>query len=185
MNYPDEYRRIAVALAVVCALLLLVWLTGCGGRVPVSSTLKLPGHHAVFSDPRFQSAWTDAQRAISREPIFLNAAYVAEKREYVNDMKPADIRANDIWPDGVTVSAEPDLTVAQLQAENPGETLKHFADPTGVIHAPDGSSAKYCAAYTLGNSIVVANSLLYDAGILEYEFENVILRRLGYDTRKR
>ncbi len=168
---------------------LLAALWACGGSTskPMATAQHDPAqHHASFSDPRLQTMWVQAQQAIATHPIVLNAAKVSLRIDVVNVTRPPDSRALNIWPDGVTVSTAPDLTVAQLQAENPGETLKHFIDPTGVIHAPSGSWTRYCASYTSGNSIVVAQSLLYsDHDPTEYEMENVILQRLGYDMSGR
>ncbi len=170
------------ALAV---LILVLALTGCGGSPKsVAAAEHDPAqHHASFSDPRLQAMWVQAQEKIATTPIVLNAAKVSLRIDVVNVTRPPDSRALNIWPDGVTVSTAPDLTVAQLQAENPGETLHHFTDPTGVIHPPKGAIWAYCASYVQGSSIVVAESLLYgDHDPTEYEMENVILQRLGYDV---
>ena len=186
-----HYARIASALALLWVLLLLVLiLDGCGGAPANAKAVAVAQKpeaqaHASFADPRLQALWVEAHQAIATQPIILNAAYVAERRDVVNDTRPADRRALDVWPDGVTVSTVADLTVAELQAENVGDTLKHFVDPTGVIHAPDGASARYCHSYTQGNAIVVAQSMLDNAGATGYEMQNVILARLGHDTRKR
>ena len=187
----SHYARIASALALLWIILLLVLiLDGCGAapaNAKAAAVAQKPaaGAHASFPDPRLQELWIEAQQAIASQPIVLNAAYVAEHRDVVNDTRPADRRAMDVWPDGVTVSTVADLTVAELQSENEGDTLQHFVDPTGVIHAPEGASAKYCHSYTQGNAIVVAQSMLFDAGATGYEMQNVILARLGYDTRRR
>ena len=186
-----HYARIASALTLLWVLLLLVLiLDGCGGAPANAKAVGVAQKpaaqaHASFADPRLQALWVEAQQAIATQPIILNAAYVAERRDVVNDTRPADRRALDVWPDGVTVSTVADLTVAELQAENVGDTLKHFVDPTSVIHAPEGASARYCHSHTQGNAIVVARSMLCDAGATGYEMQNVILARLGYDTRRR
>lgn len=87
---------------------------------------------------------------------------------------------------GVTVTTLPDLTVAQLQAENPGTTLKHNTDPTGIIHCPSNNErARYCASYLSGTGIYVASSLQYSDNPTGYEMQNIILATLGYDISKR
>jgi len=181
---------LSVLFSALAVFILVLILTSCGGAPPksVAAAQHDPAqHHASFTDPRLNAMWTQAQQTIATQPIVLNAAKVAMRVEVVNRTKPADRRALNTWPDGVTVSTEPDLLVSQLQAENPGDTLKHFTDPTGVIHAPHGSWTRYCASYTSGNSIVVAQSLLYApvGDPTEYEMSNVILQRLGYDMSGR
>jgi hypothetical protein len=89
-------------------------------------------------------------------------------------------------PFTVSVNTLPDLTVAQLHGENPGVTLRHNTDPTGVIHCPDNAgNARYCAAFTENGQIYVATSELYDFNATGWEMENVILQRLGYDISGR
>ena len=86
----------------------------------------------------------------------------------------------------MTVETIADLTVAQLQAENPGTSLRHNSDPTGIVHCPSNSErAKYCASYVSGTSIYVAASLEYSDNATGYEMQNIILARLGYDISKR
>lgn len=159
---------------------ILLGLTACGGAPKTAA----PAAQDKFSDPQLQTLWEQAQNTLATQMITLNAAYVAEGREAAVVIAP-DYRALSVSPAGVSVNPVPDLTVAQLQSENPGAQLQHNTDPTGVIHAPAGSSASYCASYTQGSAVYVSASLEYSAGATGYEFQNVILERLGYDVSKR
>jgi hypothetical protein len=83
--------------------------------------------------------------------IVLNAAALVVFPRIFPDTRPPDQCALTTNNDGVTVTTLPDLTVAQLQAENPGTTLRHNTDPTGIIHGPSNSEgAKHCASYVSG-----------------------------------
>lgn len=48
--------------------------------------------------------------------------------------------------DRVTVATIPDLTLVRLQAENPGTTLRHNTDPTGIVHCPQTAKARSTAS---------------------------------------
>jgi hypothetical protein len=154
----------------------LLLLTGCGGSPKAAPTAQAVG--ASFTDPKLAALWQGAQTTIATQPIELNAALVVEDKEYPSYV-PADSRAYGVEPTGVTVTVEPDLTAAQLQAAGFPKTV---AEPTGVIQCPQNAgNVKWCHSYTIGNDIVVAQSLLYSAGATQYEMENVILQRLGYN----
>ncbi len=173
----------------------LLLLTACGAHIPkpVAEAQHDPAkHHASFTGDhadQLNAMWAKAQQNIATQTINLKAALESERK-----LEPCslggcitpDRRALDVWPEGVTVSTEPDLTLAQLQIENPGTRLHCKADPCGTIHAPNGATAEYCASYLLGKAVVVAQSLLYEpfGDPTVYEFENVILAQY-YDVSGR
>jgi hypothetical protein len=142
----------------------------------------------VASDPQLVAMGGRAQQHLATVNIVLNAAVVKTTPGTLPDTVPPDPRALTVGYDGVTVTVVPDLTVAQLKAENPGIALRHKRDPTGVIHCPlptTPPTTGYCASYLSGDSIYVAKSLEYDDGATGYEMQNIILERLGYDISGR
>jgi hypothetical protein len=167
-------------------------MLGCGGgsgNGPVVVASDLPV--VVASDPQLVAMWGRAQHHLATVNIVLNAAVVKATPGSLPNTVPPDPRALNVGDDGVTVIPMPDLTVAQLKAENPAITLLHKSDPTGVIHCPPPTTptttptARYCASYISGSSIYVAKSLEYDDGATGYEMQNIILERLGYDISGR
>ena len=140
--------------------------------------------HSVADDPQLVALWQRAQQQLATQAIVLNAAYVAIGKEHPKQIPP-DTRSTSLACEGVTVTTIADLTAAELQAANPGVQLQHNSDPTGVIHCPRRSVAKYCASYLANRQIYVAQSALYDWSATGYEMENLILSRLGYNISKR
>jgi hypothetical protein len=168
--------------AAAIALTLCIIACGGGGNPSVTPNAVVP----VVSDSQLVAMWDRAQQYLATNNIVLNAAAMAVFPGISPDTHPPDQRALTTSDAGVTVATLPDLTVAQLQAENPGVTLHHNTDPTGVVHCPSNSEgAKYCASYVSGTSIYVAASLEYSDNATGYEMQNVILSRLGYDISKR
>ncbi len=158
---------------------LLAALAGCGGgRFPKPNNLTTGDS---FSDPRLQSLWEQAQQSIATQQFDLNAALIMEGRNANHAWRTPDERALKVSPKGITITAIPDIPLAQLRVEVPkiADTCK--ADPCGIIKAPEGASASYCRSWEQGESIYVAASLQY-AAVLEWEFENYILWRLGYNV---
>jgi len=140
----------------------------------------------VANDPQLAAMWERAQQYLATNNIVLNAAALVVFPGISPDTHPPDQRALATTNAGVTVATIADLTVAQLQAENPGTSLRHNSDPTGIVHCPSNSEgAKYCASYVSGTSIYVAASLEYSDNATGYEMQNIILARLGYDVSKR
>ena len=173
-------------LQLVPPVVLTLCMMACGGGANSSLPPAPNAAVSVSSDPQFVALWCQAQQYLATNDIVLNAAAMAVFPNTSPDTRPPDQRALNTSNTDVTVTPLPDLTVAQLQAENPGTTLQHNTDPTGVVHCPVNSeAAKYCASYVSGTSIYVAASLKYSDGATGYEMQNVILAKLGYDTSKR
>lgn len=128
-----------------------------------------------------EQQWTTAQTAVS-QGVVLNALSVALYGA-APQKTPANPKAMTIGPECVRLVAVPDATVQQLTAYDPRYASYH--DPTGLILC-DSCSPHVVHSYTYVNSparVYVAASIASQA--LEYEFENVILHRLGYDVSQR
>jgi hypothetical protein len=177
--------HIGTRLSAGAVVVLTACLIACGGA---SSSTPKPSAVAavpVAGDPQLVVVWNHAEQYLAGNNIVLNAAAVVIQGT-TPDIYPPDQRALGASSAGVTVTPVPDLTVVELQAENPGTTLKHNTDPTGIIHCPSNNEkARYCASYVSGTSIYVASSLEYSDNATGYEMQNIILARLGYDISKR
>lgn len=186
----NRNSRTIIKIASLVVLLFAAALTGCGGGTLDSTSSRTTGFdnrtNGAATDPQLRALWQRAQQELATQPIVLNPVAVQMHGGTLVSIAP-DSRANSVQPEGVAVIAVPDLTVAQLQAENPRVALQHNTDPTGVIHCPEGALAKYCHSYTASNNqaAYVSTSMVLNFGATGWEFENIILRRLGYDTASR
>jgi len=174
------------------AILFLSMLSnGCGGGqlAPTPSCTASSFDNRTnggATDAQLQVLWQQAQQELATQPIVLNPVAV-QVQGGVLQTTASDSRADQVQPQCVAVITIPDLTVAQLQTENPGVALQHQTDPTGVIHCPEGALAKYCVSFTATNNqaAYVAQSQVLNFGATGWEFENIILARLGYNTSGR
>ncbi len=198
-------------ISLVIAPFAIAWgLTACGGGAPVNgktvATAAPAQGHATLTDVKLQRLWSNpcdstqpynsvdnpcgAQQQLAYYPIVLNAVLLSLGIDATPDTRPPDPGALNVWPDGVTVTTVPDMTLEELTAavKAEGKTVKGtYPDPlhTGWIHAPDGAVAKLCRSYTSGNHIVVAESLLYEPSATGYEMTNVIMQREGISVNGR
>lgn len=125
-------------------------------------------NHTTSSDATLLALWKTAQDDLAQNTITLNEALVATQNAPPVTI-PADPRAASITPDGQVVYGEPDA---------PGYEGQGIIDCSLV--RPD---VPLCHGYTTVNGwVYVPNDAINNA---EYEFENVILIRLGYDIRRR
>jgi hypothetical protein len=164
-------------------LLLLAWMNvGCGGVAPTGITE--PGCTAGFinqtSAPMdvFWQQWREAQHEISEVGVPLNAIGYASQGEPARTV--LDPRASAVGPMCVTVVAVSDIPTDLLPAE-----YQNRPDPSGIVMCSLCAS-KYVHSYVvLGPvpTVYVAESLVKTA--CEYEFENIILYKLGYDLSGR
>ena len=179
-------------IASTTVLLFVAALTGCGGGgkfdpTPSCATTGFDNQTSGgATDSQLQALWQQAQQDLATQPIVLNPVAAQMQGATLQTIAP-DSRATGVQPQCIAVVAVPDLTVAQLQAENPGVALQHNTDPTGIIHCPDGALAKYCHSFTASNNqaAYVAASMVLNFGATGWEFENIILARLGYNTAGR
>jgi hypothetical protein len=135
---------------IIAILLFVVAFTGCGGSqyapTPSCSATAFDNQtNGGATESQLQALWQQAQQELATQPIALNPVTVQMQGGTLQIIAP-DSRANGVQPNCIAVISIPDLTVAELQAENPGVALQHN---TG------------------------------------WEFENIILARLGYDTSGR
>ena len=112
--------------------------------------------------------WNTARNNVANNTITLNEAVVASGNAQPVT-HPPDPRAASENPNGVVVYGEPDA---------PGHEGQGIIDCSAV--RPD---APLCHGYTtIYGWVYVPNDAINNA---EYEFENVILIRLGYDISQR
>ncbi len=124
--------------------------------------------------------WGTAQTQVATQQFTLNAATISLNGGAPQTAGP-DSRATNVQPDGVTVIAVPDIPAASLPAQFRD---KGYADPTGVIDRCT-EVVHYCHSSLHGNTIYVARSLAGHDGATGWEFQNVILSRLGYNISGR
>jgi len=133
------------------AHVLTLCMLACGG-VANNPTATPNAVVSVAGDPQLVAMSDRAQQYLATNNIVLNAAALVVFPRIFPDTRPPDQCALTTNNDGVTVTTLPDLTVAQLQAENPGTTLRHNTDPTGIIHS-NSEGARYCASDVSGTNI--------------------------------
>jgi hypothetical protein len=180
-----------IIIATTATLLFLVVFTGCGGSqyAPTPSCAAAAFDNQTngeATNSQLQALWQQAQQDLATQTIALNPVTVQMQGGTLQTIAP-DTRANGVQPNCIAVITVPDLTVAELKVENPGVALQHNTDPTGIIHCPAGALAKYCHSFTASNNqaAYVSASEVLNFGATGWEFENIILARLGYDTAGR
>ena len=137
------------------------------------------------SDAQLWNLWKAAQKRLSQQ-IDLNPL----QQQFSNaapDMLPGDPRALNVSPHQLVVSSQPDVTSATLYAV----TGTHRPDPTGLIVCPQPCNVSYAAAYSLYSRPASRYAASWEFSgnnfdaLLQYEFENQILKALGYDVKWR
>lgn len=163
-------------------VLMTTILAGCGGSsFPRSGFVNRTGHN----DDQLWSLWKRAQRSVS-EQIDLNPLQ-QEQDNASPHLMPGDSRALNVYPGGLLVSPQPDISSATLLAD----TGERRADPTGLIPCPQICNVHYAPAYSLYRQRATCYAASWESSepdydyLLEYEFENQILSSLGYDMRWR
>lgn len=124
----------------------------------------------------YTPAFNQAQRNIGFNSFTLSA--------YENTKHAADPRAMQLDAVGITVISCPDISLADLIKV--GNEYKVDKAPTGAILQRIGQNYTADVAF----SIVGRHARVYAAAtqipaVLVYEFENIILDRLGYSTEDR
>jgi hypothetical protein len=144
-------------------------MVACGGSGS-SSTPQAQAfqNHTTSSDDTLMALWNTAQNNLANNTITLNEALVVSGNA-TPITHPPDPRAASVNPDGQIVYGEPDA---------PGYEGQGIIDCSSVR-----PTAPLCHGYvSVTGWVYVPNDAINNA---EYEFENVILMRLGYDTRQR
>lgn len=153
-------------------------LFGCGA--PFSRNQPLRNEtDGMATDQQLADRWKVAQQHLANHPIPINAA-VADLNGTPAQFVPADPRALEIAPCCVAVITEQDIPLNDL----PTPFQRNGSDPTHIIKCGSGAIAQYCYSF-LDSNVHVSNSWVLHDGTTDYEFENVILSVLGYDTSQR
>jgi hypothetical protein len=142
-------------------------MVACGGGSSSSAPQQTQTfqNHTTSSDAALLSLWNMAQNNLAHNTITLNEALVVTQNAPPVTV-PADLRAASVSPNDQVVYGEPDA---------PGQGQ-------GVIDC-SAVNVPLCHGYTTVNGwVYVPDDAINNA---EYEFENVILIRLGYDISKR
>lgn len=159
-----------------------VLFSGCGSAPEAEVGFVNETQH---SDAQLWSLWKAAQINLSQQ-IDLNPL----QRQFSSvgpDILPGDSRALGVSPHQLVVSSQPDVTSSALYTA----TGTNRVDPTGLIVCPQPCNVSYAAAYSLylqpashyaASWEFVGNN--FDA-LVRYEFENQILKTLGYDMKWR
>lgn len=147
-------------------------------------SLLIPSHtkfsnYTNVSDAVLLDAWKQAQTHLGTSS-FPTGAYGPANH-------PADPRALNVQPSNVAVISVPDTKIADLVKVDP--RWGQDKDPSGTIIVPIGQGFleyQTCAAMTFTWSrphIYAAASRI--PSVLSYEFENIILSKLGYNVEGR
>jgi hypothetical protein len=159
-------------------ILSCVFFSGCGTRPGADIGFINETQH---SDAQLRSLWKAAQANLSQQ-IDLNPL----QRQFSGvapDVLPGDSRVMSVSPHQLVVSSQPDVTSSALYAA----TGTNRADPTGLIVCPQPCNVNYAAAYSLYSRPASHYAASWEfAGnnfdaLVQYEFENQILKTLGYD----
>jgi len=159
-----------------------VLFSGCGNGPDADVGFINETEHA---DAQWWNLWKEAQTNLAQQ-IHLNPL----QREFSSvapDILPGDPRVLGVSPHQLVVSSQPDVSSAALYAA----TGTNRPDPTGLVVCPQPCNVHYAAAYSLylrpashyaASWEFAGNN--FDA-LVQYEFENQILKTLGYDMRWR
>ena len=164
-------------------VLALLSTFGCGGGVNASSS-NASGFdnqtNGLVSDAQLLELWHHAQAQIATVPFILNPVPVLLNGA-ANQMAGPDARAYQVNPGKVRVVAVPDIPLASLPPEfNNGA----HPDPTGII-GQCNDVVHYCHSSCHGDTVYVAASMATSDGATGWEFQNIILARLGYNVSGR
>jgi hypothetical protein len=160
--------------------LMIVLLQGCRGA-PAAGFINQTQH----TDAELWALWHAAQQSLSQQ-IDMNPLQRTQSNVPALIL-PGDPRVWNVSPRQLAVAPQADVSSAVLLAAT-GMTRP---DPTGLIACPQPCNVSYTAAYSLyaQNASRYAASWEFSGNnfdtLVQYEFENQILRGLGYDMRWR
>jgi hypothetical protein len=170
-------RACVHVLVIVCML-----FSGCGSG-PESDVGFI--NETQHSDAQLWSLWKAAQKNLSQQ-IDINPL----QQQFSSApplILPGDPRVWKVSPHQLVVSAQPDVPSAILYAT----TGTNRPDPTGLIVCPDPCNVSYAAAYSMYSRPASHYAASWEftgnnfAALVQYEFENQILKTLGYDMKWR
>jgi hypothetical protein len=164
-------------------LVLTLVLAGCGSVLPNADPVVFV-NHTQHSDADLQAIWKAAQQTLS-QAVDLNPVQRIGNNVPA-EIKPGDPRAFTVKPHQLLVSSQQDVSSSALLAA----TNVYRADPTGLISCPQPCNVRFAAAYSFPPKLTrYAASWEFQGDnfslLLQYEFENQILAKLGYSLRWR
>lgn len=168
MTYVSGYHNTFVRLLrSIPELFMLLWF----------KFLSYPLPQNKISDVAPYTAFALAQHNIAFQPFTLSA--------YEDTKHAADPNALKLQPVGITVISCPDISLADLIKV--GQEYKNRTAPTGAILQRVGMNYTADGAFTIvgRHARVYAAATKIPQGVLVYEFENIILARLGYSVAQR
>lgn len=130
----------------------------------------------ALTTEQLSQIWSQVQQNTATQPI--------QQTTGAGATWPADPRALTVEPENLTVVAVPDWSVADLVKIDPA--WAGHAVPTGTFAVDTGIEYETVAGITLPWAkprIYGAASVM--AEVLQWEFQNVILNKLGYDVSNR
>ncbi len=162
----------------------LVIMTACG----VGTTTEGPVgfiNHTQHSDADLWIIWQAAQQNLAKQinlnPLQQNLSGAPSQT------LPGNPLALQVEPRQIEVDRQPDVSSAVLAAA----TGVQRPDPTGLIACPQTCEVRYAPAYSVYETPATKYAASWESqeanfsAILQYEFENHILRSLGYNTQWR
>ena len=173
----ETSMRAQVRMVIVASILL----SACGN--PRNGDVGFV-NETQHSDAELWNLWKAAQQTLAKQ-IDLNPLQ-RQLSDAAPQMLPGDTRALSVSPHQLVVSSQPDVTASTLLTA----TGTARPDPTGLILCPQPCNVNYAPAY----SLYVQPATRYAASwefngnfntLVQYEFENHILKTLGYDLRWR
>jgi len=166
------------------AIVLVLILSACGGRPPSAQPVGFI-NQTRHSDAELQWLWQQAQQSVSQQ-LDLNPLE-QEMNNAAPDIVAGDARAWNVSPHQLVVSSQADISAAELYALT--GTMR--PDPTGLISCPAPCNVTYAPAYSLYTQPTTRYAASWEFSsnnfdvLVEYEFENQILKALGYDVKWR
>jgi hypothetical protein len=175
--YTSRYHNPAVRFlhSFFIQMPLIVWFRFVSLLIP--SNKRFVNYTAV-SDQVLEDTWKKAQQELGTKEFTLSA--------YGPKPHPADPRALTLEPKNVAVIAVPDWALAELSKINPAWAKHH--EPSGAFALLGNGPLGYMTV--AGVTHEWTRPRIYGAAsvippVLEWEFQNVILKKLGYDVEGR
>ena len=139
-------------------------------------------NYTAVSDAVLAQCWKQAQQQLATQPFPLAG-------QGTSDSHAPDMRALTVQPSHVTVVPVAEVSQADLAAATGDSAWLKVASPTGTILVEaDNGFLGYEAAHAVTETwrkprVYAATSEM--PNVLVYEFQNIILSRLGYDVSGR
>ncbi len=157
-------------------IFVTIWQWGICNIIPCGSRFV---NHTSLSDSELEGSWKQAQTNLATNQFPLNVFDTTDR-----EMHLPDLRALNVTPKCVIVKEKSDVPVAELVKLDP-KWATH-SDPSQAFVLVGNSNTLYCHSYvSLYHRPRVYAVRSEVKACLEYEFENIILHILGYDTSMR